>query len=82
MVFAGCFRACWRGAGLDLGYMIWAYDTIDDDVAEAGQSGGFAVAAVVAVVDDASDADDFADDVDDALGFVYFWRAGSIYLFV
>jgi len=60
--------------------------TIDDDVAEAERSGGFAVAAVAAVVDVASDADDFADDfaddVDDALGFVYFWRAGSIYLFV
>ena len=51
-------------------------------VAEAERSGGFAVAAVAAVVDVAGDADDFADDVDDALGFVYFWRAGSIYLFV
>ena len=54
-----------------------------DDVAGTGRSGGFAVAAVAAVVDVAGDADDFADDVDDVLGFVYFfWRAGSIYLFV
>ena len=63
--------------------MFWDFwCTIDDDVAEAERSRGFAVAAVAAVVDVANDADDFADNVDDVLGFIYFWRAGLIYFFV